>query len=265
MVVSSVIAGASGGALANVALSPLGGGAGMLQSYWYGAGLILGERMMYTMHWEKMKARLDKGEDFLSVLESEMNPSITAIANYSLTIMKRTGELYLQGGIDFMAQLIENMFKLVAGESLGLDTTPPPTEPVEPPLVTCPAGFRWSISAQQCVPEDISEPPTEPIVDPLIDDSPKIDIVAELTSIIGNFQFVVTVDPDTPKRVLRLSDQDFRDKLEADFVKLNSMLTSYASGSPTAEALAFGPVEFILDAWKKAGTNILNHKFIYTL
>ncbi len=168
MVLSSVIAGASGGVLANAALTPLSGGAGMLQSYWYGAGLILGERMMYTFHWEKMHARLDKGEDFLSVLESEMNPAITAIANYSLTIMKKTGELYMQGGIDFMAKLIENMLKMLAGEVVDpIFESPPPIEPTEPPLIQCPAGFRWSQSAQQCVPEDIVEPPPPP-PEPLI-------------------------------------------------------------------------------------------------
>ncbi len=173
MVLSSVIAGASGGALANVALSPLGGGAGLLQSYWYGAGLILGERMMYTFHWEKMKKRLDTGEDFLQVLESEMNPAITAIADYSLQVMKKTGALYMQGGIDFMAKLIENMLKLLAGETIT-DVVEPEPVPVTEPTIDCPSGFRWSASAQQCVPEDIPEPDSTPIVDPLIDDSPKI-------------------------------------------------------------------------------------------
>ncbi len=122
-ILTSVLAGASGGALANVALSPLGGGAGMLQSYWYGAGLILGERDMYTFHWEKIKKRLEGGEDYLSVLESEMNPAITAIASYSLQIMQKTGDIYLQGGIDFMASLIENLFKLLAGEAVTTTTT----------------------------------------------------------------------------------------------------------------------------------------------
>jgi len=170
VVATSIIAGASGGALANVALSPLGGGAGFIQSYWYGAGLILGERDMYTFHWEKIKARLSAGEDYLSVLESEMNPAITAIANYSLQIMQKTGAIYIKGGIDFMAQLIENMFKIIAGETITEPVPEPVPEPVEPPLVECPSGFRWSDSAQQCVPEDIPEPTPVP-EDPLIDDS----------------------------------------------------------------------------------------------
>ncbi len=190
MVVSSIIAGASGGALANVALSPLGGGAGMLQSYWYGAGLILGERMMYTFHWEKINTRIKKGEDFLSVLESEMNPAITAIANYSLTIMKKTGAIYMQGGIDFMAQLIENMFKLVAGENIT-DTVI--TGETQPP-VQCPSGFRWSASAQQCVPEDIPEPTPMPTPTPEPTPTPTPEPITEPTpsSHLQNFSDIPT-------------------------------------------------------------------------
>jgi len=181
VVLSSVIAGASGGALANVALSPLGGGAGLLQSYWYGAGLILGERMMYTFHWEKINARISKDEDFLSVLESEMNPAITAIANYSLQVMQKTGAIYMQGGIDFMAKLIENMLKLLAGEEITPSDLPNPcpagfhldastntcvSDAPPTPIIDCPAGFRWSASAQQCVPEDIPEPTPTPTPTP---------------------------------------------------------------------------------------------------
>jgi len=183
MVLASVIAGASGGALANVALSPLGGGAGMLQSYWYGAGLILGERDMYTFHWEKIKKRLESGEDYLSVLEGEMTPAITAIANFSLEIMEKTSQIYLTAGVDMLAKLVENMLMLLAGEKPNEMQCPdgfkwdsimnqcrPTTvedepEPDPTPTIDCPTGFRWSASAQQCVPEDISEPEPIPIPD----------------------------------------------------------------------------------------------------
>ncbi len=123
MVLASVIAGAAGGGIANVALTPMTGGAGLLQSYWYGAGLILGERMMYTFHWEKIKVRLEAGEDFLHVLESEMNPQITAIADYSMQVMHKTGDIYLEGGKDLLAGLIENLFKLLAGDPIDHTTT----------------------------------------------------------------------------------------------------------------------------------------------
>ncbi len=152
MVLASVIAGASGGALANVALSPLGGGAGMLQSYWYGAGLILGERDMYTFHWEKIKQRLEGGEDYLSVLEGEMTPAITAIANFSLKIMKDTSQIYLTAGVDMLAKLVENMLMLLAGE--------------KPNEMQCPPGFKWDSVMNQCRPTTVEQPPPPPPTPP---------------------------------------------------------------------------------------------------
>jgi len=107
--IAAAIVGGAGGGIANVALAPVSSGASLLNSYWYGAGLILGERDMYTFHWEKIKKRLENGEDYLSVLESEMNPAITAISAYSLKIMKETGELYKKAGVEFMINLIEDL------------------------------------------------------------------------------------------------------------------------------------------------------------
>ncbi len=53
---------------------------------------------------------------------------------------------------------LSNIEHYLHGHGGGHDTPPPPeTEPIP-----CPSGFRWSASAQQCVPEDIPEPTTEP-------------------------------------------------------------------------------------------------------
>ncbi len=124
--------GAVGGILANIALTPLTAGASLLQSYWYGSGLILGERMMYTVHWEKIKGRLDKGEDFLQVLDKIMNDDITAIANLSFKAMDETGKLYLEKAGTGLAQFVENLLSAIllanpTGLLPGGDTEPPPT------------------------------------------------------------------------------------------------------------------------------------------
>ncbi len=125
--------GAVGGILANIALTPLTAGASLLQSYWYGSGLILGERMMYTVHWEKIKGRLDKGEDFLQVLDKIMNDDITAIANLSFKAMDETGKLYLDKAGTGLAEFIEKLLQaIVLANPLGLlpggetDTTEEP-------------------------------------------------------------------------------------------------------------------------------------------
>ncbi len=101
--------GAVGGILANIALTPLTAGASLLQSYWYGSGLILGERMMYTVHWEKIRVRLEKGEEFLTVLDKIMNDDITAIANLSFKAMDETGKLYLDKAGESIAKFIEEL------------------------------------------------------------------------------------------------------------------------------------------------------------
>ncbi len=103
--------GAVGGIVANIALTPLTSGAGLLQSYWYGAGLILGERMMYTVHWEQIKKRLDDGASFNSVLEEQMNDDITAIANLAFKAMDDTATIFrTQASVSigaFMEELIQ--------------------------------------------------------------------------------------------------------------------------------------------------------------
>ncbi len=120
--------GAVGGIVANIALTPLTSGASLLQSYWYGAGLILGERMMYTVHWEKIKKRLDKGEPFISVLEDEMHEDITAIADLSLRTMKEVGAVYTKAGetalTDLMTALLNPFY---SGERTEIDSEETPT------------------------------------------------------------------------------------------------------------------------------------------
>ncbi len=120
--------GAVGGILANIALTPLTAGASLLQSYWYGSGLILGERMMYTVHWEQIKGRLDKGEDFLQVLDKIMNDDITAIANLSFKAMDETGKLYLDKAGESIANLVEKLLLAILGSPVTITTEPPPGE-----------------------------------------------------------------------------------------------------------------------------------------
>ncbi len=136
--------GAVGGIIANVALTPLTAGASLLQSYWYGSGLILGERMMYTVHWEKIKGRLDKGEDFLQVLDKIMNDDITAIANLSFKAMDETGKLYLQKAGESISKFIENLLEAAinpffSGTRTEADEPPPSGE-------STPTGIHLSIA-----------------------------------------------------------------------------------------------------------------------
>ncbi len=127
--------GAVGGIIANVALTPLTAGAALLQSYWYGAGLILGERMMYTVHWEKMRKRLENGEPFITVIEDTMNDDITAIANLAFKAMDDTGKLFLKEGTANLGKFIEELIAAALNPFFSGERAegeePPPGEETE--------------------------------------------------------------------------------------------------------------------------------------
>ncbi len=142
--------GAVGGILANIALTPLTAGASVLQSYWYGAGLILGERMMYTVHWEQIKERLDKGEDFLQVLDAIMNRDITAIANLSFKAMEQTGELYLNAASESIGAFIEKLLlAMLTANPTGI--IPPAGEEDPPAGEETDDGISFTITQLQAM------------------------------------------------------------------------------------------------------------------
>ncbi len=139
--------GAVGGILANIALTPLTAGASLLQSYWYGSGLILGERMMYTVHWEKIKARLDKGETFMNVLDAEMNKDITAIAQFSFKAMDDTTSLFLSRASTTIAGHIETLLEAILNPFPAVNVE---TEPA-PEGETTPEGISLTIEQIQAM------------------------------------------------------------------------------------------------------------------
>ncbi len=71
--------GAIGGGLAVTVLAPLTAANNFLGSYFFGSGMILGERQMYQDDWIKIKKRLDAGESFLVILEEVMKPNTQAV------------------------------------------------------------------------------------------------------------------------------------------------------------------------------------------
>ncbi len=78
-IIGGAIAGAVGGGLAVTVLAPLTAANNFLGSYFFGSGMILGERQMYQDDWIKIKKRLDAGESFLVILEEVMKPNTQAV------------------------------------------------------------------------------------------------------------------------------------------------------------------------------------------
>ncbi len=79
--------GGLGGGVANVVFAPLISATNFLSSYWYGAGLILGERQMYTSTWPEVKKRMDNGESFDNVIGSYIDSANATVAKQSKAIM----------------------------------------------------------------------------------------------------------------------------------------------------------------------------------
>ncbi len=76
---AGILGGAIGGGLAVTVLAPLTAANNFLGSYFFGSGMILGERQMYQDDWIKIKKRLDAGESFLVILEEVMKPNTQAV------------------------------------------------------------------------------------------------------------------------------------------------------------------------------------------
>jgi len=190
-----IAAGVAGAGLVQLALAPLYAANNYIGSYFFGSGMILGERDMYQEDWPKIKLRLDKGESFISIIEEQTINNTTAIMGNAKNIVMVVKEEWNRIVFDYLrtlpegAKLLLGLLNVESGQTveeyiehflhghIHFGTTTKETEPVPEPIPTpdCPTGFRWSISAQQCVPEDIEEP-SAPIDDPLIKDEPTPEI-----------------------------------------------------------------------------------------
>jgi len=80
-----------GSALAMLVFAPLTAVNNFLGSYYFGSGMILGEREMYQERWPQIKKELDRGRSFIDVLEEVMKESTQGVMNSAertLTLVK---------------------------------------------------------------------------------------------------------------------------------------------------------------------------------
>ncbi len=93
---AGVIAGTAGASLSNLVLAPLYAANQYIGSFYFGNGMILGERDMYQEDWPKIKLRLDKGESFLSILEEKTTKNTTAVMGNAKQIVIQMTPLWYQ-------------------------------------------------------------------------------------------------------------------------------------------------------------------------
>lgn len=83
----AIVGGAIGGGLSIIVLAPLNAANNFIGSYYFGSGMILGERDMYQEDWPKIKARLDKGESFITIVEEYTIRNTTMVMSQAKQIV----------------------------------------------------------------------------------------------------------------------------------------------------------------------------------
>ncbi len=117
-----IIGGALGGGLAVTVLAPLTAANNFLGSYFFGSGMILGERQMYQDDWIKIKKRLDAGESFLVILEEVMKPNTQAVMQMArqtvIAVSKEWNDIVLSYLQSIPQSIWDAINKINAGEEL---------------------------------------------------------------------------------------------------------------------------------------------------
>lgn len=151
---SGIIGGAIGGItagfgsmLAMLIFAPLTATNNLLGSYYFGSGMILGERQMYQEDWPKIKKDLDSGKPFIEVLEKYMRENTQAVmvtADSTLQAIKPEWERIVKNYMATIPQNIiqalrtditfEDLINLWNGGTTTPAPTPTPDDPTAEPL-----------------------------------------------------------------------------------------------------------------------------------
>ncbi len=98
------LAAGAGGAVVNLALISYSAANTFINSYYFGYGMILGERDMYQNDWPKIQDRLEKGETFLRILEEKMREKTAAI-------MSLAGDIQLTVDTNYSAIMLQRLLE----------------------------------------------------------------------------------------------------------------------------------------------------------
>ncbi len=124
--VGIIAAGSAGSSLVNLAFAPLFAANQYIGSYFFGSGMILGERDMYQEDWPKIKARLDKGESFISILEEQTTRNTTAIMSNAKDIVIQVSSQWNKIVFDYLQAMPQSLLDLIGIKLPGADGSPPP-------------------------------------------------------------------------------------------------------------------------------------------
>ncbi len=128
---AAIIAGGGAGAAAGagailigLVLAPLIHANQFLGSFWFGNGMLLGEREMYQQDWIIIKKRLDKGEDYTTILEEYTRTRTQQIMQSAQTILNIEADMWNNIVVDYITKLPKNLIDVLTGADANLPVDP---------------------------------------------------------------------------------------------------------------------------------------------
>ncbi len=114
--------------LITIAATPAIAATTFLTSYYFGYGMIFGERQMYQEDWPKIKAEIDAGKPFTEIMEKYVTKNSTVVNAIAKQIFNATATLMGTGITDFIQTIGNNMVQSVNATDLGNFQTNPTGE-----------------------------------------------------------------------------------------------------------------------------------------
>ncbi len=135
---AGAVGGAIGGGLAVTVLAPLTAANNFIGSFFFGDGMIIGERKAYQNDWPKIKKRMDDGESFLNILEEYTIDNTTAVMSSARQIIEIVKPIWFE--------MVSDYLKSIPQELMNLITAPPATRTTIPGAAAVAAGVPdWVI------------------------------------------------------------------------------------------------------------------------
>jgi len=101
----AAVGGAIGGGLAVTILGPLTAANNFIGSFFFGDGMIIGERLAYQNDWPKIQIRMKNGESFLTILEEYTRNNTAAVMQSARTIIEIVTPLWF----DMVSQYLKSI------------------------------------------------------------------------------------------------------------------------------------------------------------
>ncbi len=122
---TGAVAGAIGGGVAVTVLGPLTAANNFIGSFFFGDGMIIGERKAYQHDWPQIKKRLDNGESFITILEEYTIDNTTAVMASAKAIIEVVKPIWFEMVKAYLISIPQDVLQILTS------TLPSVTGPVQ--------------------------------------------------------------------------------------------------------------------------------------